>query len=54
MTMTNDLFPQHGDLVEIVLYKGYLFNCNNLTDRELNVRELFRYARRHRANIHIS
>lgn len=31
MNKTNDLFPQHGDLVEIVPYKGYLFNCNNLT-----------------------
>ena len=27
---------------------------DNLSDREITVRDVFRYARRHRANIHIS
>ena len=35
-------------------FADILDTLDNLTDREIKVRELFRYARRHRANIHIS
>lgn len=35
-------------------FADILDKLDNLSDREIKVRELFRYARRHHANIHIS
>lgn len=35
-------------------FADILDQLDNLSDREINVRELFRYARRYRANIYIS
>lgn len=35
-------------------FADILDTLDNLSDREIKVRELFRYARRYRANIHIS